>query len=590
MEQNSGARVAYYSPTVEQYRQQMAELARRGGQTVQMSQAKPAPPVSVPEPNPPAQPEPPAKNVSRPIVDIDIHNEHNKYDSHDRYDSHDKVDSHNESTQRVALDRHDRHDSHDKVNRHESFEQRIEEAGNFVAKAEPFVDLALRSGLAEAGAAAAAAGIRMGVEAIEEHVERKREEKASEARIDRAWQEAQAMHSLHQAKAKAAATQSPIHLTATLAPQEAPAPVYQQSVPLPAPVYQQPVPLPTPVSQPALSSAPIRVPQEMLSVAPPAQQEPVAAPTVPPPAPLFSQPLAPMPVEVASETVPQKTPCPVHGTRKIVRHNPCPPTKTLCCQKRLCCRPCQPQSRPPHKQPRAVPAVSADFNPQDDLPSGVERAKDSQAAYVPITANPAVARQLSQYPYTAQDGSIPSNEETIPADAAPTPALYPSAPSAATPDVAYEGQGGASFLDAQGNTYNQLPQAHYSSLEDFLAKNTARGTLRVIVRSAGGGGFMPGANVQVTSEINGIQYLFYDVFTDADGEAARLSLPAPPKQYSYVPPADATPYALYAITVSANGEPSRVFRNVTIFADTESVQEVLLAAGEQVVDEGLYLE
>ena len=139
-----------------------------------------------------------------------------------------------------------------------------------------------------------------------------------------------------------------------------------------------------------------------------------------------------------------------------------------------------------------------------------------------------------------------------------------------------------------GGTW-ELPSAPFASLDDFLAKNTGRGilTLQALAgqAQAENGTPLQGADVKVTKTIGGVTYQFYDVKTDAGGNAGRLQLPAPDKQYSSAPPQGTAPYALYDVTVTHNNTPESL-RNVVIFADTESMQTVRV--WQEDVNEVLY--
>jgi len=134
-----------------------------------------------------------------------------------------------------------------------------------------------------------------------------------------------------------------------------------------------------------------------------------------------------------------------------------------------------------------------------------------------------------------------------------------------------------------GGTW-ELQSAPFASPDDFLAKNTGRGIL-TLQALAENGAPLQGADVKVTKTIGGITYQFYDVKTDGGGNAGRLQLPAPDKQYSTAPPQGTAPYALYDVTVAHNNTKEQL-RNVVIFADTESMQTV--RAGQGDVNEVLY--
>jgi len=131
-----------------------------------------------------------------------------------------------------------------------------------------------------------------------------------------------------------------------------------------------------------------------------------------------------------------------------------------------------------------------------------------------------------------------------------------------------------------GGTW-ELPSPQFVSLDDFLAKNTGRGILALQALVDESGTPVQGANVKVTKTIGGVNYLFYDVKTDANGSAGQLLLPAPEKKLSGMPPQGAAPYALYDITVTYRNIPE-ILQNVVIFPDTESMQAVQTGQGETV--------
>ena len=160
--------------------------------------------------------------------------------------------------------------------------------------------------------------------------------------------------------------------------------------------------------------------------------------------------------------------------------------------------------------------------------------------------------------------------------------------SAALSDVAYAGQDGQ-----QANSgYYELPSQEYASLEDYLARNTARGILELQVRVASDEGApVPGANVDILRTINGVTYLFYHGVTDANGSAGRIALPAPDRNLSFMPPQGFVPYAVYTVSVTHGDYAPQVFENVTVFPDTEAVQVVRLgmAGAPAPVDESRYV-
>ena len=172
-------------------------------------------------------------------------------------------------------------------------------------------------------------------------------------------------------------------------------------------------------------------------------------------------------------------------------------------------------------------------------------------------------------------------QQAVQAYAAPAEVAF-GAPA----DVAYADQ----MVPQDG--YFELPTQDYVSLEDYLARNTARGILELQVRvAADEGAPVPGANVDILKTIAGTTYLFFHGVTDANGSAGRISLPAPDRSLSYAPPQGFVPYAVYTVSVAHDGYAPQVLENVTVFPDTESVQVVRLGMAEPpvLVDEGRYV-
>jgi hypothetical protein len=195
--------------------------------------------------------------------------------------------------------------------------------------------------------------------------------------------------------------------------------------------------------------------------------------------------------------------------------------------------------------------------------------------------------------YTGQDAWYLEPEYTQPAVTAYEAPEATAAISqlAGLPKVAYDGpdQIDEYLPDLE---YEDLPVESFASLEDYLGRNTGTGQLTVNVLTADEGYPVPNAEVWVTKSIGGVEYLFYDVRTDSNGQAAKLALPTPAKQLSYAPPQGEAPYAAYTVTVVHNDNLPEVMENVTVFADTESVQVARVGkttgASMEVVDEGHY--
>jgi hypothetical protein len=210
---------------------------------------------------------------------------------------------------------------------------------------------------------------------------------------------------------------------------------------------------------------------------------------------------------------------------------------------------------------------------------------------------------LSRYPFTADDGSVPAYEqsEAIPVVAQSVYSIN---------DEEYETQRNAElsrYYDEDGlaqpfagafgteeqytNNYQSYPALHEEieippcvNLDEYWAKNPETGLLTVRVTDAVRKEPVAGATVQVTRKCSDKTYRFATAVTDANGYASKISLPAPAKQISFAPSNDDLPYAVYDILVSLDSD-YQLFRNATIFPNTESVQQVYIGKN-RVVDEG----
>ncbi|MDR0532161.1 MAG: hypothetical protein LBG83_08870 [Oscillospiraceae bacterium] len=511
----------------------------------------------------------------------------------------------------------------------EALGQRLEQgAVRTVERAEPFVDLAMRSGLASAGLAAAAKGIELGIEAVGDHYERRREERREERR---------------EAAKPAAPTRQPTtiinnnidmepsvnfrssyapetvvsprvtdaprievspRVTDTVSPKVSASPKVrvedggaQKAAPVRQPAQQKPKPLPAPVApQPArpqpVYQRPIPIPQPLTPPAPSVPRPtPVARPVEIRQEYCESTP-AYRPVEEAVYYEPDRScyqrqrPCPVHGYRNIPKRR-CPSPACICGYPGAV-MPAVPLSPAAPAVPVSPVPITPTVPPKQ--PRAVEYSEDAwflQAAvggapeYAPLpAAAEAPAPQTAEYAYSAT--------ETVAAD-------EPSALDGSLTKVAYDDNDDtpnelyyAPQMAEDRGTW-ELPSPKFSSLDDFLSKNSGHGTVTVHVLTSDFGVPVQNANVRVLKKIGGTQYLFYDVDTSADGTTGPLTLPTPEKQYSYTPPQGFLPYATYDIHVTYDENIYQEMENATVFADTESVQVVRIGkARDTRLDEAQY--
>jgi len=490
-------------------------------------------------------------------------------------------------------------------------ERVLERAEPIVEAVEPFAELALRSGLASAGAAAAAKGIELGMEALEHRIERKRAEEqppAAPAPIDiNITQQV-----VQNAPAVAAPTVAPtvtaapvvVTPTVTAAPAVAPtvtaAPTVAPTVTAaPAPVVAQTA-APA-VAAPAVAAAPVAVAPAVVTAPavavvtvppPPALPPPLPAlpPVIPLPPPPVPRPPVPVPVPArppAAVLPPVKpaptvcgtvtiTVCPRCGARRSSRPAPNCRARCRCGSSQRPVPAPVPRPAPCCKTARAVPRTNAWF-----AQPAVEAAYAAYAAALPgDDAVPAF-----RMPDTLRVSAAPADAASV---LGVTANAFADAVSVIDDpvlgDVAYAG----SQVTAQDG-WLALPAQGYASLEDYLARNAGRGILELQVRIASDDGApVPGATVDIYKEIAGVTYLFFRGVTDAEGSVGRVALPAPESGLSAAP--GFIPYAVYTVAVSHGDYAPQVFENVAIFPDTEAVQVVRLGMAEtpQVIDEGLY--
>jgi len=476
--------------------------------------------------------------------------------------------------------------AHEKVTPAEHVERVLEKAEPIVEAAEPFAEIALRSGLASAGAAIAAKGLELGVEALEAHIERKREERHTEHAAPPAPPPPAApapvvdINFSPQIVQTAPVVVAPTVTAPAVAAQTAAAPsivapaVEEVTVAAPPP---PPVPAFSPVTAPA--KMPVPVPLPPVPPPPPVQAWPPMAPPAQKPSPIpvpVAVPARPVECETVTCTV-MTAPCgrPASCSKPPLscskpQSKPCCPAHNSCRQS--CCASRRPTScsKPSASSsckcaPRACTCKTSRVSPQAEGTSWFMQ--------------PAV--EAAYAAYTAGLASETAGDEAVFAYRAPE-----AVAAAAIPDVAYAGQ---ATISQTG--YYELPVQDYVSLEDYLARNTARGILELQVRVASDDAApVQGANVDIMRTIAGVTYLFFHGVTDANGSAGRIALPAPDRSLSFAPPHGFVPYAVYTVSVTHGDYAPQVFENVTVFPDTEAIQVVRLGMAEPyMVDEGRYV-
>ena len=98
------------------------------------------------------------------------------------------------------------------------------------------------------------------------------------------------------------------------------------------------------------------------------------------------------------------------------------------------------------------------------------------------------------------------------------------------------------------------------------------GTLAVRAYTAGGALPIEGATVRI---INGSEVL-YSLLTDRDGITRQVQLEAPTADLSLSPSPVNIPYAVYDVTVEADGYEKKSIHGVSVFSGIKSIQLVNL--------------
>lgn len=141
-------------------------------------------------------------------------------------------------------------------------------------------------------------------------------------------------------------------------------------------------------------------------------------------------------------------------------------------------------------------------------------------------------------------------------------------------------------------------RARCKDINEFLARNTESGTLKVETYASDRAFGVGSARVMIFLELPSGNVAVYDGITDIDGISGTVRLPAPPRSLSQSPETGANPpkpYATYSVYVEHPLYVRAVFTNVPVFSGTESIQPVRMlakAAGLQepepiVVDESM---
>ena len=121
-----------------------------------------------------------------------------------------------------------------------------------------------------------------------------------------------------------------------------------------------------------------------------------------------------------------------------------------------------------------------------------------------------------------------------------------------------------------------IPEEADTSSDQFFqsnAKNTEEGWIQVIVRKGDNAYPIPDASIIINSTEDGQLKLISNTMTDESGKTELIAVPAPNVSYSLDSDNNVRPYALYNVSVFADGYFREKSVNVPVFAGITSVQQ-----------------
>lgn len=127
-----------------------------------------------------------------------------------------------------------------------------------------------------------------------------------------------------------------------------------------------------------------------------------------------------------------------------------------------------------------------------------------------------------------------------------------------------------------GESISNFPVSEYSTEEEFEAKNTGGGMLEFRVFSANQALPVEGAEIVVTTNINGGEQRMFRTMTNNSGETETFTLPAPSKELSQNSANKIQPFSLYNAVVEKPGYTKVILRDIPIFDGVLSIQRVAM--------------
>lgn len=127
-----------------------------------------------------------------------------------------------------------------------------------------------------------------------------------------------------------------------------------------------------------------------------------------------------------------------------------------------------------------------------------------------------------------------------------------------------------------GESISNFPVSKYSTIEAFEAGNTGGGSLVFMVFTANSALPVEGAEISVSTRIDGANHKMFEAITNQSGETAAQTLPAPSKELSQNAENDVQPFSLYDATVAKEGFAKIFLRDIPVFDGVRSIQRVAM--------------
>ncbi len=180
-----------------------------------------------------------------------------------------------------------------------------------------------------------------------------------------------------------------------------------------------------------------------------------------------------------------------------------------------------------------------------------------------ISAEPAVITEellTPTEPIRQEETYMPEEETETPVD---TDEEYTSEDSMMPPETPSLPPEAEAFLDEEAEP---IPLYDESEIGDSY------GYIKINTRTGDGSSPVAGAEISVTALVNGRRYLVASAKTDESGATEVFRVPVPDKSYSLKPDSAVRPYALYDISVTADGFFNTRSVDVPVFSGITSVQ------------------